>query len=136
MPKIRPLALGIGTFEDCRGRREGDRAGGHRRALGYLDQRGRKRWNLQSYKGLGEMNAEQLWETTLDPNARVMLQVRLDDAVQTDPIFTILRGDQVSPVATSSRCSVRSGQRPEHTVRPRWGNIRLGLGYWKVTLRT
>ena len=63
----------------------------------YLDQRGRKGWNLQRYKGLGEMNAEQLWETTLDPNARVMLQVRLDDVVQTDQIFTILMGDQVEP---------------------------------------
>jgi DNA gyrase subunit B len=63
----------------------------------YIDQRGRKGWGLQRYKGLGEMNPEQLWETTLDPNARVMLQVRLDDAVQTDQIFAILMGDQVEP---------------------------------------
>ena len=63
----------------------------------YLDTRGRKGWQLQRYKGLGEMNPEQLWETTLDPNARVMLQVRLDDVVQTDQIFAILMGDQVEP---------------------------------------
>ncbi len=63
----------------------------------FIESRGKKGWNLQRYKGLGEMNPEQLWETTLDPNARTMLQVRLDDAVQTDQTFTVLMGDQVEP---------------------------------------
>jgi DNA gyrase subunit B len=63
----------------------------------YIDSRGRKGTQIQRYKGLGEMNPSQLWETTLDPNTRVMLQVRLDDAVQTDLVFSILMGDQVEP---------------------------------------
>jgi DNA gyrase subunit B len=69
----------------------------HQDLLGFFLESAKKGLAIQRYKGLGEMNPEQLWETTMNPENRVLLQVKIEDVVESDEIFTILMGDQVEP---------------------------------------
>ncbi|HTT04560.1 MAG TPA: DNA topoisomerase (ATP-hydrolyzing) subunit B [Steroidobacteraceae bacterium] len=87
--------IGEGAFVTRANERE--EIASFKQAMTWLFDQARKGQTIQRYKGLGEMNPEQLWETTINPQTRRLMQVRIEDAVASDEIFTMLMGDQVEP---------------------------------------
>jgi DNA gyrase subunit B len=87
--------IGEGAYVTRGGERQ--EIGSFKEAMKWLFEQAKKGQTIQRYKGLGEMNPEQLWETTINPATRRLLQVKIEDAVAADDIFTTLMGDQVEP---------------------------------------
>jgi DNA gyrase subunit B len=87
--------IGEGAYVTRGGERQ--EIGSFKEAMKWLFEQAKRGQTIQRYKGLGEMNPEQLWETTINPATRRLLQVKIEDAVAADDIFTTLMGDQVEP---------------------------------------
>ena len=96
------IAAAPGTATEAKGAKRTGKAGQDpvtkmtpRDLFEYVIEQGKKEYQVQRYKGLGEMTAEQLWETTMDPERRTLLQVKLEDIAATEEIFTTLMGEDV-----------------------------------------
>ena len=96
------IAAAPGTATEAKGNKRSSKAGQDpvqkdtpRELFEFVIEQGKKEYQVQRYKGLGEMTAEQLWETTMDPERRTLLQVKLEDIAATEEIFTTLMGEDV-----------------------------------------